>query len=121
MSSGIITSYLNQRRNKSFWGFLCRYRDTIVATTSTTSAWRGLNDSWSERFLAESKGLLNPTDFDNLEKQVCSFLFCKGRVTPSPLLRHPNFVVGKGLLIPEVESVMCLWTSLYYLIPLYYS
>ncbi|CAG8697175.1 24922_t:CDS:2 [Dentiscutata erythropus] len=89
-----LTSYLSQYENKSFWGFLLCCRDTIVTTASTTSRRQDLDTSWCNHFLAEAKE--RTTGYDCLVS------------TPSSLFRRPNFVVGKGLRIPEEESVMCL-------------
>ncbi|CAG8697162.1 24921_t:CDS:2 [Dentiscutata erythropus] len=88
-----LITYLTRSRNKSFLGFLRRCRDVIVATTSATSRWVDLDHTWAVRFISEA-GKLG----DDLEEKV----------SPSPLFRRPNFVVGKGLRIPEEESVMCL-------------
>ncbi|CAG8743645.1 20270_t:CDS:2, partial [Racocetra persica] len=65
-----LTSYLTRSRDKSFWGFLHRCRDTIVTTTSATSLGRDLDKSWCDHFLAEVKERFNQNDFNNIEKQV---------------------------------------------------
>jgi hypothetical protein len=125
-----LTSYLTQSKDKSFWSFLLRCRDTIVATTPTTSRRKNLDNTWIQYFLTEAKELLNPNEFNNLSNKVCIFLLCKVRVTLGRLRSHsgpgellgmstwvtslksfiqvPYFVVGKGLLIPKEELVMCL-------------
>ncbi|CAG8660880.1 7973_t:CDS:1, partial [Diversispora eburnea] len=60
-----LRTYLTRSRDKSFWGFLHRCRDTIVATTSATSFWRDLNNSWCERFLEEAKKILNSNGLED--------------------------------------------------------
>ncbi|CAG8576024.1 8213_t:CDS:2 [Diversispora eburnea] len=70
-----LSLYLEkQNHKKSFWGFLQQHRnalvDAVVATTPAASCWRDLDKSWCDHFLAEAEELLNPSDFNNLEKQV---------------------------------------------------
>ncbi|CAG8746062.1 7105_t:CDS:2, partial [Cetraspora pellucida] len=52
--SSQITSYLTKYQNKSFWGFLLRCRDAVVATTSPTSRWEDLDHTWAVRFILEA-------------------------------------------------------------------
>ncbi|CAG8432885.1 4714_t:CDS:2 [Diversispora eburnea] len=49
-----LITYLTRSRNKSFWGFLRRCRDAIVATTSATSHWVDLDNLWAARFMHEA-------------------------------------------------------------------
>ncbi|CAG8594813.1 10679_t:CDS:2 [Diversispora eburnea] len=57
MSSELITSYLKEYKNKSFWGFLLLTRDAIVPTTPLTSRWYDLDKTWCDRFLSEARKL----------------------------------------------------------------
>ncbi|CAG8773750.1 23950_t:CDS:2, partial [Dentiscutata erythropus] len=52
-----LTSYLTRSRDKSFWGFLHRCRDTIVTTTSATSRRQDLEATWVSNFLLETRKL----------------------------------------------------------------
>ncbi|CAG8640386.1 765_t:CDS:2, partial [Acaulospora morrowiae] len=52
-----LSSYLTQSKNKSFWSFLLRYRDAIVATTLADSRWRNLDNSWATNFIEEARKL----------------------------------------------------------------
>ncbi len=90
--------------------------------------------AWSTNFLNEAKNLLDQENFNALKEKVRFFLLCKGRVTPNRIkhltwlrritglvclvptpslqFRCLNFVVDKGLLVPEEESAMYLSLSL---------
>ncbi|CAG8465645.1 14585_t:CDS:2 [Cetraspora pellucida] len=50
-----LTSYLTRSRDKSFWGFLHRCRDTIVTTASATSRRQDLDDNWATNFIREAR------------------------------------------------------------------
>ncbi|CAG8730348.1 2414_t:CDS:2, partial [Dentiscutata heterogama] len=52
-----LTSYLTRSRDKSFWGFLHRCRDTIVTTASATSRRQVLESTWVSNFLLEARKL----------------------------------------------------------------
>ncbi|KAF0450496.1 hypothetical protein F8M41_002171 [Gigaspora margarita] len=63
-----LNSYLNERGNKSYWSFLLRYRDTIVAAVapgiSDDTQPHDLDTYWSRTFLNEAEILLNENDND---------------------------------------------------------
>ncbi|KAF0443894.1 hypothetical protein F8M41_003523 [Gigaspora margarita] len=52
-----IVAYLRQYKNRSFWGFLLRYQNEIVATTLPTSRWEDLNNDWVTNFIREARKL----------------------------------------------------------------
>ncbi|CAB4477932.1 unnamed protein product [Rhizophagus irregularis] len=52
-----LISYIKERRNKaSYWGFLNNYHDIIV-TSAFSDDWCELNNTWTARFLHETKDL----------------------------------------------------------------
>ncbi|CAG8690913.1 18219_t:CDS:2, partial [Acaulospora morrowiae] len=53
-----LSSYLTQSKNKSFWGFLLRCRDAIIATTLADSRWKDLDDKWATNFITEARTLV---------------------------------------------------------------
>ena len=66
--------YLQNRKNKSLWGFFLRYRELIASLLTTSYInWWDLNDAWTDFFLDEAKNI----DPDALNKKVCFFLLCK--------------------------------------------
>lgn len=73
MSRHIITSYLKQYKNKSYYDFLLCYQTDIVATTSSTNSWEDLDNSWANNFLLESKNL-----DEDLNEKVCVFFILQG-------------------------------------------
>ncbi|CAG8618225.1 1864_t:CDS:2, partial [Diversispora eburnea] len=67
--SEIIISYLNQSKDKSFWGFLCRYRNEIVAITPPTSRGCDLDNDWAKNFIREAQKLEDLNEKVNSERQ----------------------------------------------------
>ncbi|CAG8515869.1 23478_t:CDS:2 [Cetraspora pellucida] len=67
-----LHDYLKQYKIKSLLSFLVNCRDMIIDTTSVTSNWRDLNNSWNTRFINEAQTLLNPEDFKNLRDKASS-------------------------------------------------
>jgi len=79
-----LVDYLNNHKNKSFRGFLFRYRDVIVTSSISfpITCWQDLDNSWARKFLKEAEEL-DRSSFDVLNKKVRSLLFTKERVTSS--------------------------------------
>lgn len=89
----VIISYLNERNNATYHGFLNLHHDTIItislslSSSLSFSTWKKLDNYWTYKFLKEAKNLKlefsKKRNSDSLEEKVCIFfLFCKKRVTP---------------------------------------
>lgn len=80
----VLISYLRHRRTKSsYHGFLKLHRDAVIASLSSDLSWNELNTAWASNFIREAKKIIeNQVIFEALNKKVCFFLFCKGKVTP---------------------------------------
>ena len=97
-----LISYLSERKNWSYCGFLNLNQDTIIASlislTNNSSLslakWQSFDAAWYNRFLDEAKELLEPNTFATLKKKVCFFLFCKVRVTPNTPRGHLVRITG---------------------------
>jgi len=71
-----LVEYLKQRQNKSFWGFLLRYRDVVVdfsMSSSVTSCWQDLDNFWTRKFLKEAEEL-DHNSFHILNEKVRLFI-----------------------------------------------
>ncbi|CAJ0844574.1 10457_t:CDS:2 [Entrophospora sp. SA101] len=112
--SELITTYLNQSGKKSFYYFLRHYRDEIIVMIPVTSRWKDLDNAWSNKFIITGAGKLGEdlsrkvkvtsSRSPHLPRRTTGY-DTLGNQPPISLLRRPSFVVGKGLLILEEESV----------------
>ena len=73
-----LVSYLRERKNKSYRGFLHRNREIVVEYTfyTETTAWKDLDNFWALKFLKEAEEL-DINTFDTLNKKVRFFYFAK--------------------------------------------
>ncbi|GES80082.1 hypothetical protein GLOIN_2v1781418 [Rhizophagus clarus] len=73
-----LISYLSERKNWSYCGFLNLNQDTIIASlislTNNSSLslanWQSFDAAWYNRFLDEAKELLEPNTFATLKKKT---------------------------------------------------
>ncbi|CAG8473150.1 3692_t:CDS:2 [Diversispora eburnea] len=63
-----LISYLTRSRDKSFWSFLLRCRDTILVTTSATSRKQDLEGTWISNFLLEARKL--GEDLEEMKQEI---------------------------------------------------
>ena len=71
-----LVEYLKLRQNKSFWGFLLRYREVVVdslMSSSVTSCWQDLDNFWARKFLKEAEEL-DHNSFYILDEKVRLFI-----------------------------------------------
>ncbi|GBB96582.1 hypothetical protein RclHR1_02790005 [Rhizophagus clarus] len=73
-----LVSYLNERKNWSYRGFLILHQDIIVTSLIsltnnsplTLAKWKNIDVAWYNRFLDEAKELLEPNTFITVKKKI---------------------------------------------------
>ncbi|RIA82735.1 hypothetical protein C1645_834904 [Glomus cerebriforme] len=65
-----LITYLKERNDVSYCGFLVKHRSVIVASTSSSDECNSFDITWSSHFLGNAKKLLDSNAFANLKKKT---------------------------------------------------